>query len=289
MKLSQGIALLLSVSLLSVYSCKTNSDQARKKYYKNINKQNSHEYKILTSNHIIGEKDDTSYKKGPQKTYNESSEEVYQEKINEKAEEFKLQYDDSELANGNVYREAAAHREKLAKATPQDCNCGSNSQKTIEKPAITNPPKETGNNVPANKTVAPPKENISDDTNAIADHKYFAHLLNSDFETIRRTEVTLVNQSDKNLFKDYSVVIVALSRLDGVERLKQVFANSDDKLFFVKNNLGIYYAIIGSYDTRAEANRKIGQVRMNYNSQYTESQLIKKYGIPFTNLWVLQK
>lgn len=291
MKLSNVMVFFLIVSLLFVSSCGSNRDQARKNYFKELNKQNSQEYNLLTSNNVIKGDNDQSptHQKSKQEVYNESSEQAYKNNINAKAEEFKLQYDDSELANGDIYREAATHRASLMKQANSDCNCGTDAKKTKKQPTLSTKPSTTAKETAPQKVVEAPQKTTSSNSENEEKQQYFAHLLNADFEPMRRVDVTLVNESDGSLFKDYSVVIAALSRLDGVERLKQVFANSEDKVFFVKNNLGIYYAIMGSYDTRAEANRRISQIRMNYNSQYPESQLIKKYGIPFTNLWVLQK
>lgn len=90
--------------------------------------------------------------------------------------------------------------------------------------------------------------------------------------------------------KKYSVVIASLSKKEGANRLKAIFfAETSEKFWIAQNNKDIYYFLVGTYDSREEAVKKKNQLVRQYTSRYTKSQLLSKFGIPFTDLWILIK
>ncbi|GHV13689.1 hypothetical protein FACS1894169_01230 [Bacteroidia bacterium] len=257
-----------------------------KKHYGTVNKYSALEYQLLRDNNSLLLGNSTS--KNNNQGYNNSvSLQPHQDQVN--SSEFKVLYDDSEIVNGDVYREAAARRQQLI----NDCNCGetktsvANTATIPSAPAIaaTTNTTASGNVAPATLPSAPQAPAVEvNQTPAI-----FAHLLDAEKKPIRRVKVRFINEDDRDRLKHYSVIIAALSKPASVERLKKAFATSSDQIFFVQNELGIHYAIIGSYDTEHEASDKIRRVYMEYTNPYTTEQLFNKYGIKFTDLWILKK
>ena len=98
-----------------------------------------------------------------------------------------------------------------------------------------------------------------------------------------------VNKEDKAKLKKYSVVIASLTnKYNGSEHLKKTLG-AREALIVVKNTSGIYYVIIGTYDSEQEALNKIKTVEEQYNARKSSAQLLKTYRIPLTDLWILRK
>lgn len=106
---------------------------------------------------------------------------------------------------------------------------------------------------------------------------------------VRKGKFTLVNSADASLLKKYNVVIATLSKEAGTEFVKDAITknDSDEVVFAVKNNAGKYYVILGSYDTQAEALEKRRSVIKNYTQRYSKAALMKKYGIQFSDTWIV--
>ncbi|MDR1089605.1 MAG: hypothetical protein LBL79_00900 [Prevotella sp.] len=278
-------AILLLTVFFFTFSCKTKRSQVMKERYRTAKKHSVLENKLLGDNNslLLGNSTPQDNNNG----YNNSGLQSHSGQAN--SVEFNVLFDDSEIANGNVYREAAAHRQKLI----DDCNCGETKTSVVdpvtilptpEIPATTNPT-ESGE-VATAALPSTPQEPEADVNQTPA---IFAHLLDAEKKPIRRVRVRLINENDQYLLKQYSVIIAALSKPAGVERLKKAFATSSDQIFFVRNELGLYYAIIGSYDAEYQAVEKIRRVYMEYTNLYTTEQLMNKYGITFTDLWILRR
>ncbi len=280
MKLFLRTTLLLAISFFT-FSCKTKQDQVIKEHYQTVNKYSTLENKLLRDNNELLFSTSTS------KKTNSVNLPMDQSQVNTNG--YKVLYDDSEIVNGDVYKEAAAHRQKLA----NDCNCG--ETKTGAANIATIPPKPS---IPLTTNPAPsagaaqaalPSTQQAPAVEANQTPAIFAHLLDAEKKPIRRVRVRLINENDQNRLKQYSVINAAFSKPASVERLKKAFAISSDQIFFVQNELGIYYAIIGSYDAEHEASDKIRRVSMEYTNLYTPEQLFDKYGIKFADLWILKR
>lgn len=267
---------LLLAIIFFTFSCKTKQDQVMKEHYNTVNKYSALENKLLNDNKdlLLG----TSTSKNNKTNYDNSvGLQMYQSQV--KASEYKVLYDDSEIVNGDVYKEAAAHRQKLI----NDCNCG--KAKTTAVDAVPTPLKASSNEITQTALSSTPQASAVEENQAPV---FFAHLFDAKMNIIRRVRVELINENDRDRLKQYSVVIAALSKPAGVERLKKAFDASGDQIFFVQNELGINYAIIGSYNTENEASEKIRKVYTEYTNRYTTEQLMNKYGISFAGLWILK-
>lgn len=354
MKLFFCTTLLLAISFFTS-SCKTKQDLVIKEHYQSVNKYSTLENKLLRDNNALLLS--TSISKSNNQDYDNSVNlQMYQSQVN--SSEYKVLYDDSEIANGDVYKEAAAHRQILidkAGNKEKDCNCGSTNTKTTVnansvntvtaatptanvntkassttsdvKPATTkanvlansntkvtvdtkkSPTVKTSNTQPATKptvkatgnTKTQPSVNSGKTTtnNAVAAKEtkvaevrtpdFFAILTDIDKKAIQKVGISHVDDDDRLLLKDYSVVIASFSQPDNLASLKKALTSSVDKLFFVKNDAGVYYAIFGSYKTENEALQKLKRIRMEYTNLYTTQQLNDKYGITFTDLYILKR
>jgi hypothetical protein len=272
--------LLLSVFLFT--SCKADKDRAMRAYYRQVNKHSVIENRLLSDDNTLAPIT-SEPKRGS--TSNYSSEQAYIDAVKAKSDEYKVLYDDSEIANGNVYREAVAHRNKLA----QDCNCGSTENKTVADTSSSTNTSTVNTTTATGNATSSAIVNTAAAQNQSRTPDFFSHLLEADKNLIRKVNVTCVDENDRAQMKQFSVVIAALARTRGVEYLKMAFADSHDRLFFVRNEAGLYYPIIGSYDSEAEATAKLREVQLEYNSLYTKKQLRNKFRLPFTDLWILRK
>ncbi|WP_165025841.1 hypothetical protein [Dysgonomonas sp. ZJ279] len=101
----------------------------------------------------------------------------------------------------------------------------------------------------------------------------------------RKAKIT-AEEGYEGQLKKYSVVIASLSKKEGVERLKLAFEEADEPVVIAKNNKGIYYFILGSYDEKNDAVEKRTEVREKYVNRYSRAELLKQYAIPFSDVWI---
>lgn len=107
--------------------------------------------------------------------------------------------------------------------------------------------------------------------------------------TVRREKVTAVDESDPSVLKAYSVVVASLSVKPNADALKTRLQNDGLQVILAQNENGMYRIIVGSYDDRASADAKRAEVLRKYNALGDVSTLRKTYGIPFDDLWILQR
>lgn len=114
---------LLFAAFLLIVSCKTKQDQVMKDHYSTVNKYSTLEYKLLRDNNDLLLNASTT--KSDNQNYDNSVDlQLYQSQVN--TNEYKVLYDDSEIVNGDVYKEAVTHRQMLMdKANNKNCNCNS--------------------------------------------------------------------------------------------------------------------------------------------------------------------
>ncbi|MDR2950622.1 MAG: SPOR domain-containing protein [Prevotella sp.] len=259
---------LLLAIIIVISSCKS-QDQALKDFYRNTNNQMKRESFLIKSSPA------TPAQQYEERSINSSAESAYMAQVKAKSEQFHVIYDESEYANGDVYLEAAKHRQALIEKANKDCPDCPKTTSVTTTTTISQPTTSTGVSANTQSTSGTPD--------------FFAHLLNTDKKLIRTEGVSYTNTDDKAKLKKYNVVIAALSKYEGTERLKNAFAGSGESLTILKNDSGLYYVIIGSFDTEGQAMDKIKSIEREYNSRYTAAQLQSKYGITFTNLWILRK
>lgn len=109
---------------------------------------------------------------------------------------------------------------------------------------------------------------------------------------ITKPAVRVVNISEVigNDIKKYNVVVATLSTKERANRLKAIlFAETNEKVWIAKNDQNLYHFIIGSFDTEDEALNKRTRLIENYTTKYSEKELMSRYGILFTDIWILEK
>lgn len=108
-------------------------------------------------------------------------------------------------------------------------------------------------------------------------------------ESVRKEKVTPVYESDASGLKAYSVVIAAMSVKANAESLKQRMENEGYKIILVQNEQGMYRVIIASYDSKEQAVARKNEILGDFTSASDIADLKSKFGIPFTDWWILQR
>ncbi|MFV0272999.1 MAG: SPOR domain-containing protein [Macellibacteroides fermentans] len=222
--------------------------------YDAVNKYSTIENRLLIDNNDLLL--NASSPKNDNRNYDNSVDlQLHQSQTN--TGEYKVLYDDSEIVNGDIYKEAAAHRQTLiSKGYNKDCNC--NTTATT---------KGTGAHT----------------------SEFSAMLTDIDKKSTRKVGISFVDENDRSLMKNYSVVIASFYQPEKMASLKKALTSSSDKLLFVKNDSGVYYAIFGSYKTENEAQQRVKRITMEYTNLFTPEQLNDKYGITFSELYILKR
>jgi len=276
MKILHKTLLIAIVILIS--SCKS-QDQKLTEFYRGVNTQMKGDNYLVTSNKRTQYTDPNE----DSKSINYSAESAYMAQVKSKYEHYKVKYDDSEYANGDIYVEAAKRRQVMIDQANKDCpdcqkKAATTTTNTQSAVSATSRPTNTTSTPSFNASTAGDRKNPD----------FFAHLLDTDKKLIRTEGISYINTEDKSKLKRYSVIIASLARPEGVERLKKAFGTKES-LTIVRNDAGLFYVIIGSYDTENQAADKIRTIEVQYTRQYSRDQLLKTYGIPLTDMWILRK
>lgn len=107
--------------------------------------------------------------------------------------------------------------------------------------------------------------------------------------TVRREKVTAVDESDASVLKSFSVVVASLSVKPNADALKARLQNDGLSVILAQNEQGLYRVIVGSYNDRASADAKRSEIIQKYNAIGDAATLRRTYGIPFDDLWILQR
>ncbi len=107
--------------------------------------------------------------------------------------------------------------------------------------------------------------------------------------SVRKEKVEPVFASDAANLKKYSVVIASLSVKLNAESLKTRMVNEGYNVILVENEQGMYRVIVASYDDRGAAGAKRDEIYQKYSSKGNTDFLRKTYGVPFNDLWILER
>lgn len=108
-------------------------------------------------------------------------------------------------------------------------------------------------------------------------------------ESVRKEKITPVYQGDANGLKMYNVVIAAMGMKPNAESLKARIEQAGYKTILVQNEQGMYRVIIASSDSKEQAVAKRAEILESFFSEGSQASLQSKYGIPFTDWWILQR
>ncbi|MDU1892716.1 MAG: SPOR domain-containing protein [Dysgonomonas sp.] len=108
-------------------------------------------------------------------------------------------------------------------------------------------------------------------------------------ESVRVEKINPVNAADAANLKAYSVVIAAMSVKANAESLKQRMENEGYNIILAQNEQSMYRVIIASYDSKEQAVARKNEILGNFTASSDLAALKSKFGIPFTDWWILQR
>lgn len=108
-------------------------------------------------------------------------------------------------------------------------------------------------------------------------------------ESVRTEKIVPVYTSDAYGLKNYSVIIASLSVKPNAEALKALMEQQGYNVILAQNETGMYRVIIGSFDDKTAAINAKNQVENRFRSMGPTDYLRKSFGIPFNDLWILQR
>lgn len=132
------------------------------------------------------------------------------------------------------------------------------------------------------------EENKTSDNSSVTKPAYPAYNAGAD-EKVRTEKITPVYDSDANGLRAYSVVVASLSVKPNAEALKSKLEQEGYNIILAQNESGMYRVIIASYDDKGSAVNQRNTIRDKYLAKGSSDMLRKTYGIPFDDLWILQR
>lgn len=112
---------------------------------------------------------------------------------------------------------------------------------------------------------------------------------NYDNEKVRQEKITAVYEADASGLRAYNVVIASLAVKPSAEGLKAKMERDGYKVILAQNEQGLYRVIIASFDDKPSAVDKRNEITSAYQSKGGVDYLKSVYGIPFNDLWILQR
>jgi hypothetical protein len=109
----------------------------------------------------------------------------------------------------------------------------------------------------------------------------------SDWKLFRSVDVKLVDQADNGSMKKYAIVLGSFKSRNNADFIKRTFNGLGERSTVVRNNQGIYYALLGGYDSETEAIQKLEEVTKKYTGGVSKTRRISRFGIPLDDLWIL--
>lgn len=107
--------------------------------------------------------------------------------------------------------------------------------------------------------------------------------------SVRKEKVTPVYHTDAAGLKSFNVVIASLSVKLNAESLKSRMENEGYDVILAQNEQGMYRVIVASYDDKDSAVAKRSEIYEKYSMKGDTDHLRRTYGVPFNDLWILQR
>ncbi len=107
--------------------------------------------------------------------------------------------------------------------------------------------------------------------------------------SVRKEKVEPVYATDAAGLKKYNVVVASLSVKLNAESLKERMQNEGYDVILAQNEQGMYRVIVASYDDKDAAVMKRDEIYNRYSSMGNTAYLRKTYGVPFNDLWILDR
>ncbi len=110
-----------------------------------------------------------------------------------------------------------------------------------------------------------------------------------DAEKVRQEKITAVYDSDASGLRAYNVVIASLAVKPSADNLKSRMEKDGYRVILAQNEQGMYRVIIASYDDKPSAVDKKTEIVRSYQAKGDTDYLRRTYGIPFNDVWILQR
>lgn len=107
--------------------------------------------------------------------------------------------------------------------------------------------------------------------------------------SVRKEKVAPVYATDAANLKNYSVVVASLSVKLNAESLKTRMQNEGYNVILAENEQGMYRVIVASYDDKASAAAERDNIYQKYSALGNTDYLRKTFGVPFNDLWILER
>lgn len=107
--------------------------------------------------------------------------------------------------------------------------------------------------------------------------------------SVKKEKVTPVYSSDAAGLKSFNVVIASLSVKLNAESLKSRMEKEGYPVILAQNEDGMYRVIVASYDDKQSAAMKRNEIYEKYSKKGDTDYLRRNYGVPFNDLWILQR
>ncbi len=107
--------------------------------------------------------------------------------------------------------------------------------------------------------------------------------------SVRKEKVEAVYPTDAAGLRRYSVVIASLSVKLNAESLKARMENEGYNVILAQNEQGMYRVIVASYDDKEQAANKRDEIHRTYSAKGSTEYLRRTYGVPFNDLWILER
>lgn len=130
---------------------------------------------------------------------------------------------------------------------------------------------------------------MQDNSSAIVTRPTPAPTNNYPEASVRREKITPVYEADASGLKAYSLVVASLSVKPNAEALKERLQKEGYNVILAQNEQGLYRVIVASYDDKPSAEGKRNEIVQKYKTVGDAASLRKIYGIPFDDLWILQR
>lgn len=107
--------------------------------------------------------------------------------------------------------------------------------------------------------------------------------------SVRKEKVTPVYNSDEAGLKSFNVVVASLSVKLNAESLKTRMENEGYEVILAQNEQSMYRVIVASFDNKEDAVQKRNDIYEKYSAKGDTDFLRRTYGVPFNDLWILQR
>lgn len=107
--------------------------------------------------------------------------------------------------------------------------------------------------------------------------------------SVRKEKVEAVYPTDAAGLRKFNVVIASLSVKLNAESLKSRMENEGHSVILAQNEQGMFRVIVASYDDKAQAAARRDEIYRTYSAKGNTDFLRRTYGVPFNDLWILER